>query len=361
MSINNNLINISNESITFNLNDMIEKRCYSVNAILYMRTYWSDPPINFKDQLPENVRNTTEYNFYSKKNENYKRRNGKWKKNSHHINTNNNVQSRVYEPLKTNEETRWKPKSILKNNMEITSETELNSEQIKQKINMLLNKLTNNKFTKLSDKIIQLFNKIEDSKTLKDSIVIIVQKAQNENNYSEMYSKLCLKINKESNIKYALESKNTKLFKSMLLNYCQQDFINVELDQITNAKKKWIGLSQDELDEKNLWASHCKKGHVRFIANLYLKNMLSNRIICMCIDHCFHDISIENEEKLIYLVELLKITGVTLERTISKEKINVYFEKINELSVSNIYSMRIQFALKDIINLHNTNYNKNKL
>tara|TARA_B100001248_G_scaffold262526_1_gene259120 strand:- start:824 stop:1885 length:1062 start_codon:yes stop_codon:yes gene_type:complete len=351
MSIANDLIHISNESINFNLNEMIETRCYSVDAILFMKSFWDDPPINFEDKLPENIKNNTEYNFY-KKNDNYKRRNGKWKKNY----TNTNIPVKVYEPLKTNEETRWTPKFV-KNNKDINGGSELNSEQIKQKINMLLNKLTNIKFTKLSDKIIELFNKIDNEQTLKDCILLIIQKAQNENNYCEMYSKLCLKINKESSIKYALESNNIKLFKNILLNFCQQDFINVELDQVIQAKKKWINLSQDELDEKNLWASQCKKGHVRFIANLYLQNMLSNRIIYRCIDHCFYNINIENQEKLIYLVELLKITGCTLERKTNKNIIDIYFEKINELSASDIYSMRIQFALKDIINLHNNNYN----
>ena len=60
------------------------------------------------------------------------------------------------------------------------STSSLSTKAIHKKL-LPLNKLTNNKFTKLSDKIIQLFNKIEDSKTLKDCIIIIVQKAQNEN------------------------------------------------------------------------------------------------------------------------------------------------------------------------------------
>lgn len=66
------------------------------------------------------------------------------------------------------------------------------NEKMKRQVRSFLNKLTVEKFTQISDKMVLL--PLENADMLKDMIQLIFDKATDEWKFSEMYAQLCLKL-----------------------------------------------------------------------------------------------------------------------------------------------------------------------
>lgn len=107
---------------------------------------------------------------------------------------------------------------------------------VERKVKSLLNKLTMEKFDKLSDQILAWANKSEEEKdgaTLILVIKLIFEKATDEAAWSEMYARLCRKMMEQISPNVQDDSvKNSQgqpivggqLFRKYLLNRCQEDF-----------------------------------------------------------------------------------------------------------------------------------------
>ncbi|KAF1786724.1 Armadillo-type fold [Phytophthora cactorum] len=246
-------------------------------------------------------------------------------------------------PLDINEETRWKP-SHAKSRLDEPVE---NAEASLKEAKSILNKLSIEKFDKLSDQLIEVA--VRGLEVLKGVIEMVIAKAQMEWHFSTMYAELCAKIAQTAMPAITLEEGEVvtdthKLFRKLLLQRCQKEF---------EAKPEIEGLEslpEDGRREKELIMKRASLGHIRF------QRMLSSRIMHECVGILFGDVSAPDEESLECLCNLLSTIGQALEGN-AREKaelnhINGYYASIKKLSgESTLLCTRVRFMLQDLLEL----------
>lgn len=252
-------------------------------------------------------------------------------------------------PLEINEETRWKP-SHAKSRLDDPVET---AEASLKEAKSILNKLSIEKFDKLSDQLIEVA--VRGLEVLKGVIEMVIAKAQMEWHFSTMYAELCAKIAQTAMPAITLEDNEVvtdthKLFRKLLLQRCQKEFeAKPDVEGLEN-------LPEDERLEKELIMKRASLGHIRFVGELFKQRMLSSRIMHECVSILFGDITAPDEESLECLCNLLSTIGQALEGN-AREKaelnhINGYYATIKKLSgESKLLCTRVRFMLQDLLEL----------
>jgi translation initiation factor 4G len=245
-----------------------------------------------------------------------------------------------------------------------------------RKVKSLLNKLTMEKFEKLSDQIMEWANKSEhekDGATLILVIRIIFEKATDEAAWSEMYARLCRKMMERISPNVQDESvKNNlgqpvaggQLFRKYLLNRCQQDFQRgwavkestaaaaagkAADDQANMVANEGKAEAETVLYSDEYYAAEKAKrrglGLVKFIGELFKLQMLTERIMHECIKKLLANIENPEEEDIESLCRLLTTVGQAIDTPNAHEHMNVYFTRMNELAIGNHVSSRIKYML----------------
>lgn len=111
----------------------------------------------------------------------------------------------------------------------------------------ILNKLTPEKFQKLSDDLLGL--ELDSDKVLKGVILLIFEKALDEPKYSSMYAQLCKRLSEEAPNFEPPGQPCT--FKLLLLNKCRTEFenraqVSVRILHVTRVKKLALHISHHE-------------------------------------------------------------------------------------------------------------------
>lgn len=252
-------------------------------------------------------------------------------------------------PLDINEETRWKPSHSKSRLDEPVETTEASLKEAKS----ILNKLSIEKFDKLSDQLIEVA--VRGLEVLKGVIEMVIAKAQMEWHFSTMYAELCAKIAQTDMPAITLDDDEVvtdthKLFRKLLLQRCQKEF---------EAKPEIEGLEdlpEDERLEKELIMKRASLGHIRFVGELFKQRMLSSRIMHECVSILFGDVAAPDEESLECLCNLLSTIGQALEAN-AREKaeldhIGKYYATIKKLSgESKLLCTRVRFMLQDLLEL----------
>ena len=137
---------------------------------------------------------------------------------------------------------------------------------IAKKANLILNKLSLDKFEKLSKEFMEVG--IEEEHVMDRGVDLIVSKAQMEENFSSMYAELCLKIYDVWSAKSAGQELNTgALFREKLLSRCEDEFRTNWLAKL-NAIRNNSELSEDDKTEKEILLKKKYTGHMIFIGEL---------------------------------------------------------------------------------------------
>jgi len=178
--------------------------------------------------------------------------------------------------------------------------------QLLKKANSILNKLTLEKFDRLSAEFCALeFS----SPTLVASVLdLIVDKAQNESHFVGIYAELCKKLS-ETPMAGLGETEKGKKFRRLLLERCQAEF---ERDHASTIAE----LEQLEADERELKLAKIRKryiGHMFFIGALYKQELLKESIMHHCVQELFGDPADPDAEKLECLAKLLTTIGKQLD------------------------------------------------
>ncbi|KAF8622721.1 hypothetical protein AX15_006812 [Amanita polypyramis BW_CC] len=253
-------------------------------------------------------------------------------------------------------------------------------EVVDRKVKGLLNKLTMEKFDSISDQIIQWANRSEnqkDGRTLIQVIRLVFEKATDEATWSEMYARLCRKMMEQISPKVQDEGiKNTEgksiaggqLFRKYLLNRCQEDFERgwVAKETTTAAKKAMEDQDVKDANEKSTdgevalysggyyVAQKVKRqglGLIKFIGELFKLQMLTERIMHECIKKLLGNVENPEEEEIESLCKLMTTVGALLDVVKARKHMDVYFQRMKELTQSLNVSSRMQFMLQDVIEL----------
>jgi hypothetical protein len=131
-----------------------------------------------------------------------------------------------YEKLKGLNQNRWVPKVMGGKDGGDTIE------DILRHVQSILNKMTFEKFEKLSKAFLEVG--LTSEKIVGEVISILVGKAQAEPHFSKLYADLCLRMSQAH-----LENVSGKKFKTLLLEKCQEEF---EKDRVAILQQIQVGL-----------------------------------------------------------------------------------------------------------------------
>lgn len=253
-------------------------------------------------------------------------------------------------------------------------------EMVDRKVRGLLNKLTMERFDSISDQIIEWANKSEkekDGRTLIQVIRLVFEKATDEATWSEMYARLCRKMMEQISNKVQDDGiKNAdgkpiaggQLFRKYLLNRCQEDFergwvakeataaaaaskaMEDEAVKAANEKNKEGGDGEVALYSDEYYAAQKAKrqglGLIKFIGELFKLQMLTERIMHECVKKLLGNVNNPEEEEIESLCKLLTTVGQLLDTPKAHAHMDVYFQRMRELTKSPNVSPRMQFMLQ---------------
>lgn len=274
----------------------------------------------------------------------------------------------------------WIPPSAIKREA-LHKNIDSDEEELFRKVRGLLNKLTPEKFEKLSVEFCNL--SIKNPKALKGIIVLILDKALTETAYSDLYAELCQRLDKwvpnfEIPNKAINSSNNITTFRKLLLTVCQHEFDNrsnyttssivSNINESANFTNSVTVIPQNFSDDEKkaqleLARQNAKKkmlGNVKFIGELGRIDLLTEAILHKCIktllekqrDEKYSDMS----EDLECLCKMMPTIGKKLDQGEAIKLMDQYFERMKKLIAmksGNEYAlpMRIRFMLQDLIDL----------
>ncbi|CAK7208134.1 hypothetical protein SEUCBS140593_000059 [Sporothrix eucalyptigena] len=249
--------------------------------------------------------------------------------------------------------------------------TTLDPTMVQRKVKAALNKMTPEKFDKISEQIldIALQSKDEDDgRTLRQVIQLTFEKATDEAHWASMYARFCKvmldRMSPEIRDVTITDKKGEiisggTLFRKYLLNRCQQEFERgwkVDIPEPKEGESKETAMLSDEYYE----AAAAKRrglGLVQFIGELYKLGMLTERIMHECVRKLVDYETTPDEAEIESLSKLLRTVGANLDAT---EKghlmMDAYFSRIkNIIDIPDLPS-RLKFMLMDIVDLRDASW-----
>eukprot|EP00854_Cymbomonas_tetramitiformis_P012415 gene12415-14668_t len=221
-------------------------------------------------------------------------------------------------------------------------------EQLVRSVKGILNKLTPEKFDKLSDQLVELG--IATADQLRGVISLVFDKAVAEPGFCALYARLCMKISKEG------ESK-PMTFRRVLLNTCQEEFEGAAnqragiLAEI--AAEPHLGEEEKEFRMRKVKLRTL--GNIRLIGELYKEKMIMEKILHACVTDLLGSVKTKElppEENIEALCNLLTTVGKTLDCSArSKPLLEGYFSRLAALAATPGVPSRIRFMCRDVVDL----------
>jgi len=240
-------------------------------------------------------------------------------------------------------------------------------DMVQRKVKAALNKMTPEKFDKISDQILEIAAQSKnesDGRTLRQVIQLTFEKACDEAHWAGMYAQFCHKMltTMSTDIRdETIKDKNNNpvvggaLFRKYLLNRCQEEF---ERGWQANLPEKPEGESQEAalLSDEYYVAAAAKRrglGLIQFIGQLYKLRMLTIRIMHECVMRLLNFEGDPDEAAVENLTTLLRAVGSTMDADESGHSMmNLYFSRIDEVIIkSDALGSRPKFMIMDLIDL----------
>lgn len=246
---------------------------------------------------------------------------------------------------------RWVPPSTLRLR-DAAATPESRNDQVFRKVRGILNKLTPEKFQKLSDDLLRV--ELKSTVILKGVIILIFDKALDEPKYSSMYAQLCKRLSEEAP---NLEQGDGVSFRLLLLKKCKVEFENRALERNINGyAEDGTRLDRDELEERRRTAKRKMLGNIKFIGELGKLEILSEGILHKCIRELLVRRGDDPSEDLECLCQIMRTCGRILDTDKGQNLMDQYFDRMRSLADNLDMQPRIRFMLKDIIDLRNDDW-----
>lgn len=274
----------------------------------------------------------------------------------------------------------WKPTSVGNKAAQaptgaLAQTGHLDPEMVQRKVKAALNKMTPEKFDKISDQILAIAGQSkneQDGRTLRQVIQLTFEKATDEAHWASMYAKFCKRMLEMMSPEIRDESildKNGNvvsggaLFRKYLLNRCQEEFERgwkVDLpEQPADAEGKKTGEAALLSDEYYIAAAAKRRGLglVQFIGELFKLGMLTERIMHECVRKLLEFQGIPDEAEIESLTKLLRTIGGNLDSTDKgRGMMDAYFQRINSIMELENLPSRLKFMLMDVVDLRKANW-----
>lgn len=240
-------------------------------------------------------------------------------------------------------------------------------DMVQRKVKAALNKMTPEKFDKISDGILEIAAQSKnesDGRTLRQVIQLTFEKACDEAHWAGMYARFCSKMLTSMSIEIKDETIKDKagnpvvggaLFRKYLLNRCQEEFERgwqVNLPEVPEGGAGEAAL----LSEEYYVAAAAKRrglGLIQFIGQLYKLRMLTIRIMHECVQKLLDFEGDPDEAAVENLTTLLRAVGATMEEDEQgPQLLNMYFDRIDSVLLkSNKLGSRPKFMIMDLMDL----------
>jgi len=217
----------------------------------------------------------------------------------------------------------------------------------------ILNKITPEKFEKLTLKLCDLVGSIVEEDVYSEAVSLVFSKAVSESNFSKMYADMCVRLNAQT---VALSDQKVT-FRRVLLNKCQEEFestyMSDDKDQPEDPEERLI--YKEKIRRRKL-------GNVKFIGELFKSKLLSERIIQECIKILFDSVGKSRSDKETMehhcelVCKLMFTIGKLIDTSKAKPFMQQYFEQFTKLSHDENLSSRIRFMFKDLLELRKNNW-----
>lgn len=266
--------------------------------------------------------------------------------------------------------TGWKPRSVgqgMASGPAVGDDGLLAPDVVQRKVKAALNKMTPEKFDKISDQILEIAAQSKhesDGRTLRQVIQLTFEKATDEAHWAPMYAAFCRRMLESMSPDIrdeGIKDKNGNvvtggnLFRKYLLNRCQEEF---ERGWKVNLPPQPEGQTEEAamLSDEYYIAAAAKRrglGLVRFIGELFKLSMLTERIMHECVKKLVDYDGTPEEAEVESLTSLLRTVGKQLDNPESKAqgRMDVYFDRINSMIALPDLPSRLRFMLMDVVDL----------
>lgn len=224
-----------------------------------------------------------------------------------------------------------------------------------KKAKSILNKLTLEKFERLSNEFVSLdFRSVE---LVAGAIDLIVKKAQLETHFVEIYAELCAKL-AATPLAGLGETEKGKKFRRLLLERCQAEF---ERDEDALVAEIEAIADQGEREARVATLRKIYIGHMFFIGALYKHELLRETIMHHCVQELFGNPDEPDDDKIECLAKLLTTIGkqldvAALEKKESQKFMKAYFKQLKKLTKSEKLATRIRFLIRDLCDLRDNDW-----
>jgi len=271
---------------------------------------------------------------------------------------------------------KWVPPSAKRDDV---AQSNAQHDAIFRRVRGILNKLTPEKFEKLTADILNVG--LDSVVVLKGVILLIFEKALDEPKYSSMYAQLCKRLADHAPNFDAPDSETTT-FRRLLLSKCRDEFEN--RSKIAQQYERMVaagigagssaglgaagdngGSNADEQIDASFLAKHKMLGNIKFIGELGKLQIVHDSILHQCCEKLLvgrrkQPIS-DQAEDLECLCHLMKTCGRILDTPKARVRMDQYFDRLKQIVSNDIYPMRIRFLIQDVVEMRRNKWMPRKI
>lgn len=217
-------------------------------------------------------------------------------------------------------------------------------EKLYSQFRSILNKLSDSNFNVLAKEITTI--KIGKAEHLSKLAELIFNKAIIEPKFANMYAKLSKELSGYSTKDEDNEGK-VHYYRELLIGRCQLMFnecVSIDPNGLVNP----IPIT------KTMLTKETAIGCMTFIGELYLCDLLTNKIINSCFLLLLMKVGQNKSHVIECICTLMKVCGKSFSFKCTTES-NVIFDKIDKLIASNTLQNKEKYALMDIVDLKKDN------
>ncbi|GFE53947.1 eukaryotic translation initiation factor [Babesia ovis] len=215
-----------------------------------------------------------------------------------------------------------------------------------------LNKLTIEKFETLAEKIAIQCESLEQYDHLRTAVDLILTKALQEPEWSEMYADLCQILSWRSRDYEVLGKRYT--FASALLTKIQQEYEATPRD--LDAVRATLG---DDVESRMNRIKTRILGTVKMIGELFQRRILGFKIVNKVVMDLVMSTDEPHEHLIECFVQLIYSTGYYIDQNPSiRPVLDMWFGRLKELMLKSCYSKRIKCVMQDVLDLPKAQWRK---
>merc|ERR1719316_914801 len=233
---------------------------------------------------------------------------------------------------------------------------------LKRSVKSMLNKITAENFSNITEKLASV--ELTQAPDLDVVIDLVFDKAVTEHAYCEMYADMCLVLRTRFPEFPAQDDEDgapTLTFTRALLNRCQEEFENLPL-YLGPTQEQKDTLNPDELEVIVKKQKDRVLGNMKFIGQLYLRKLLSHKVVREVVVRLVFKSEPPEEHYIECFCMLVRNIGATLESSDQgKSYMQQFANRMKDLAASNDYRKRIKFAIQDVLELRQNNWQERVL